>query len=112
MAGADRPQPDGLTMPRSVHLGLRVIAAILGGYACAFGLAAAIAASAHVGSGLGFHEAEQLGHLLALLLYPALMLWTLATPRLLRAFLLQAGSAGGLMLLALWLQNLMLHGGA
>ena len=99
-------------MPRSVHLGLRVIAAVLGGYACVFGLAAAVAASAHAGLGMGFHEAEQLGHMLALLLYPLLMIWTLATPRLLLAFLLQAGSAGGLMLLALWLQNLLLHSGA
>ncbi|MEN1939718.1 iron uptake protein [Luteimonas sp. MJ246] len=59
----------------------RVAAAVLGGYAFAWGLIAA-ATGFSVAAGMGFHDAEFLSSLLGVLAYLAALLWTIAARRL------------------------------
>ncbi|HEY4529290.1 MAG TPA: iron uptake protein [Luteimonas sp.] len=74
---------------------LRVSAAILGGYAFAWGIVA-LATSLCVASGMGFHDAEFLSSLLGVFAYLAAFLWAIAARRLWPAWPVLAG--GGALL--------------
>ncbi|MFC4727250.1 iron uptake protein [Coralloluteibacterium thermophilus] len=78
-----------------LRLAARVGAAVLGGYAFAWGFIAAGAALLFK-AGMDFHDAEFLASVLGLLAFLGVFLWTFATRRLLLAWLLLAGG-GGLM---------------
>ena len=71
------------TTPRSprLHLAARIAAAVLGGYAFAWGFIASCA-SLMSAAGMGFHDAEFLGSLLGVLAFLVAFLWTFAARRL------------------------------
>jgi hypothetical protein len=75
----------------------RVAAAVLGGYAFAWGLVAA-ATSLCVAAGMGFHDAEFLSSLIGVLAYLGAMLWAIAARRLWPVWAVLA--AGGAVLAA------------
>lgn len=85
-AGAARPRP-GLV------LAARVGAALLGGYAFAWGLIAAATSSLYA-VGMGFHDAEFLATMLGVLAFLTAFLWTFAVRRVRHAWLLLAGGGG------------------
>ena len=63
----------------------RIAAAVLGGYAFAWGLVAATTSLA-VAAGMGFHDAEFLSSLLGVLAFLGVMLWAIAARRLWRVW--------------------------
>jgi len=81
------------TATSRLRVASRVCAAVLGGYAFAWGAVALVTALLFA-AGLDFHDAEFMGALLGLLAYLAVFLWTIATRRLARAWaaLLAAGA--------------------
>lgn len=64
-----------------LHVAARVGAAVLGGYAFAWGVVAA-ATSLLFAAGLEFHDAEFLGAVTGLLAYLVVFLWAIAARRL------------------------------
>lgn len=64
-----------------LHLAARIAAAVLGGYAFAWGFIATCASLMSAG-GMGFHDAEFLGSLLGVLAFLIAFLWTFAARRL------------------------------
>jgi len=78
-----------------VALAARILLAVLGGYACCWGVVALFAAATFA-LGAEFHDGETLGSILALLLYPAAFLWAFAARRLWLAGTVLVGS-GALM---------------
>ncbi|TWT21309.1 iron uptake protein [Luteimonas marina] len=64
-----------------LHLVARVTAAVLGGYAFAWGLIAT-GASLMFAAGMGFHDAEFLASLLGVLAFLVAFLWAIAARRL------------------------------
>lgn len=84
--------------PRSQRLQLtaRIAAAVLGGYAFAWGFIAA-AASVMFAAGMGFHDAEFLASMLGVLAFLVVFLWAFAARRL---WVVWAVLAGGGALLA------------
>lgn len=81
------------TRPSRLRVASRVCAAVLGGYAFAWGVVALVTALLFA-AGLDFHDAEFMGALLGLLAYLVVFLWTIATRRLGRAWaVLLAGGA-------------------
>lgn len=83
-----------LTRPR-LQIPLRLLTALLGGYAFTWGFIACAVAALYT-AGMAFHDGERLSYMLAFLLYPGLFLWAFATPRLGRAALVLF-VGGGLM---------------
>lgn len=71
------PTPNSLHPGDHVALVARLALAVLGGYAFCWGLIALCAAGAFP-LGVEFHDGETLGRLIALLLYPAAVLWAFA----------------------------------
>ena len=88
----------------SFHTTNRIIAAFLGGYAFTWGLSA-LAITAMVALGIDFHEAETGMTLVAFLVFLALLLWTFAAASMARVWLVLAGGAAVMMLMATMLQN-------
>ncbi len=88
--------PASFSVPR-LHLAARVGAAVLGGYAFAWGFIAAAMALLFK-AGMEFHDAEFLASALGLLVFLAAFLWTIATKR--RLVLAWAVLAGGGALMA------------
>lgn len=76
-----------------LSLASRVAAALLGGYAFAWGLIAT-ATSGLYALGMGFHDAEFLATMLGVLAFLAAFLWTFAVRRVRTAWLLLAGGGG------------------
>lgn len=79
-----------------LRLAARVAAAVLGGYAFAWGFIAT-GASVMVAAGMDFHDAEFLASLLGVLAFLVAFLWAFAARRL---WLVWAALAGGGALLA------------
>ena len=79
-------------------LSSRITAAVLGGYAFAWGMVAA-ATSLCVAAGMGFHDAEFLSSLFGVLAYLCAFLWAIAARRLWPVWLLLGG--GGALLAGL-----------
>lgn len=90
------------------HLLARIAAAVLGGYAFAWGLVA-LGLAALYALGMPFHDAEHLSAMVALLAYLAVFLWAFAAPSLARVWLVLAGG-GALMAGAASLLQSMLVG--
>jgi hypothetical protein len=88
----------------ALHTTNRIIAAFLGGYAFTWGLSA-LAITAMVALGIDFHEAETGMTLVAFLVFLALLLWTFAAASMVRVWLVLAGGAAVMMLMATMLQN-------
>lgn len=88
----------------ALHTTNRIIAAFLGGYAFTWGLSA-LAITAMVALGIDFHEAETGMTLVAFLVFLALLLWTFAAANMVRVWLVLAGGAAVMMLMATMLQN-------
>lgn len=84
------------TRARRLRLVARIAAAVLGGYAFAWGFIAA-GASLMVAAGMGFHDAEFLASMLGVLAFLVVFLWAFAARRL---WLVWAVLAGGGTLLA------------
>ncbi len=89
-ARAAAPVHAGSGMPKTRAAGLasrrlavvsRIAAAVLGGYAFAWGLVAATTSLA-VAAGMGFHDAEFLSSLLGVLVFLAVFLWAVSARRL------------------------------
>ena len=78
-----------------LHVAARVGAAVLGGYAFAWGVVAATT-SLLFAAGVEFHDAEFLGAVTGLLAYLVAFLWAFAARRLAVAWLVLAG--GGALL--------------
>jgi hypothetical protein len=74
------PSLSTVRAPR-LHLAARIAAAVLGGYAFAWGFIASCA-SLMSAAGMGFHDAEFLGSLLGVLAFLVAFLWTFAARRL------------------------------
>lgn len=83
--------------PSFPHLGLasRAAAGILGGYACAWGIAAA-GTSLMYAAGMGFHDAEFLASLFGVLALLCGFLWSVASRRAWLPWVVLGG--GGLLL--------------
>lgn len=79
------------------HLAVRVVAAVLGGYAFAWGFIAATA-SLLFAAGMGFHDAEFLASMLGVLAFLTVFLWAFAARRLWVVWTVLAG--GGAVLAA------------
>lgn len=79
-----------------LHLPARIAAAVVGGYAFAWGFIAA-GASLLYAAGMGFHDAEFLASLLGVLAFLVVFLWAFAARRL---WVVWAVLAGGGALLA------------
>jgi len=85
--------PSSAHGPSRLRVASRVGAAVLGGYAFAWG-AVALVTVLLFAAGLDFHDAEFMGALLGLLAYLVVFLWAIATARLGRAWaVLLAGGA-------------------
>lgn len=82
----------------------RVLAAVLGGYALIWGIAA-FGMTALVMLGVDFHDAEAGMFMLAFLIYPAVFLWAFAARSLLLIWLTLLLTAPVLLLSAIWLQQ-------
>lgn len=89
---------------RRVQLAARVAAAIVGGYAFAWGVAAA-GTSVMFAAGMGFHDAEFLSSLLAVLAWLVAFLWSIAARRAWLPWAVLAGSAVVLIPLASYVQS-------
>ena len=73
-----------------LHIAGRVGAAVLGGYAFAWGMVAAVTAALFA-AGVDFHDAEFLGAVVGLLSYLVVFLWAFAARRLAMVWLVLAG---------------------
>lgn len=82
----------------------RIGAAVIGGYAFAWGFVAA-GASLMFAAGMGFHDAEFLASLLGVLAFLAVFLWAIAAKRPWRAWLLLLAAGGLLSLVASLVQR-------
>jgi len=104
--GEPRINLNGVTMISHTALQTtnRVIAAIFGGYAFTWGLSA-FGITAMVALGIDFHEAETGMSLVAFLVFLGLFLWTFATARMMRVWLVLAGGAAMMMFVASVLQT-------
>lgn len=74
---------DALQRRNRRALAIRLLLAVLGGYAFCWGVIALCAAGTFP-PGAEFHDGEMLGSILALLLYPAAFLWAFAARSLWR----------------------------
>ncbi|HEX7991028.1 MAG TPA: iron uptake protein [Stenotrophomonas sp.] len=90
-------QPTTITAPSRSRqqVVLRVLAAMLGGYVFAWGTVA-LATSLLFAAKLDFHDAEFLGTFIGLVTYVVVFLWSIATKRLLRIWIVLLG--GGLLM--------------
>lgn len=90
-------QPSTIVTPSRSRrqIALRVLAAMLGGYVFAWGTVA-LATSLLFAAKLDFHDAEFLGAFIGLLAYVTVFLWSIATQRLLRVWVVLLG--GGLLM--------------
>lgn len=86
----------------------RTSAAVLGGYAFSWGLAAAGVASL-VALGMDFHEAETAMMLIAVLVFLGVFLWAFAAASLARVWMVLAGGAGVMTTAAWALQRAILN---
>lgn len=82
----------------------RIALSILGAYALTWGLCA-LAVVALVANGADFHEAEHGVLIAAFLVYLAVFLWSFATPRLGRVWLVVGAGAAASMAIALFWQH-------
>lgn len=89
--------PGSSRTSRRMQLGARVAAAVLGGYAFAWGFIA-VCASLMFAAGMGFHDAEFLASLLGVLAFLVAFLWAFAARRLWVVWAVLAG--GGAVLAA------------
>lgn len=84
---------------KAVPIVLRLVAAIVGGYAVSAGLAALAAVVLPAATPMPRSEAVVLSSMLAFLVYLALLIWAFAEPRLVRLWLFMViaglGSWGG-----------------
>ncbi|MFC4622207.1 iron uptake protein [Comamonas nitrativorans] len=91
-----------MSSPLAARSGLsvlsRVLAAVLGGYACTWGFIA-LGTAGLFALGLEFHDAEHLSAMLGVLLYLAVFLWAIAARSLRRVWAVLAGG-GALMAVA------------
>ncbi len=78
MSRTSTPGPSRVTR---LHIAARVAAAVLGGYAFAWGVVAAVT-SLSFAIGMEFHDAEFLGAVVGLLAYLTVFLWAFAARRL------------------------------
>lgn len=85
----------------------RIIAAIVGGYAFTWATIA-LGIAVMVAMGIDFHEAETGMSLIAFLVFLGLFLWTFAAESMIRVWLVLAGGATLMMVMALLLQNSLL----
>lgn len=87
--------PGSSRASRRAQLGARVAAAVLGGYAFAWGFIAACA-SLMFAAGMGFHDAEFLASLLGVLAFLVAFLWAFAARRLWVVWAVLAGGGAAL----------------
>ena len=94
--------------PRSprLHLAARIAAAVLGGYAFAWGFIATCASLMSAG-GMGFHDAEFLGSLLGVLAFLVAFLWTFAARRLWLVWVVLLGGGSLLAAAGSYVQSLL-----
>lgn len=85
----------------------RVFAAIFGGYAFTWGFSA-LGITSMVALGIDFHEAETGMSLVAFLLFLGLFLWAFAAASMTRVWLVFAGGAAVMMVIASMLQTSLL----
>jgi len=90
--------------PSRQHIVLRVAAALLGGYAFAWGFIA-LGTAALFAAGMPFHDAEFLSSMLGILAYLAVFLWVFAVPGLRRAGAVLVGAGAAMAGLASLLQH-------
>ena len=91
----------------ALAVGVRVAAALLGGYAFTWGFAAlAIAGLAALGA--DFHDGEAAAKMLAFPVFLAVFLWTFAARRLARVWAVLAGGGAAMTAAAWLLQSVML----
>ncbi|MGY1519785.1 iron uptake protein [Luteimonas sp. A482] len=92
--------------PRAARLQVvpRIGAAVIGGYAFAWGFVAA-GASLMFAAGMGFHDAEFLASLLGVLAFLVVFLWAIAAKRPWRAWMLLLGAGGLLSVVASLVQR-------
>jgi len=89
-----------------LYLAARVAAAVLGGYAFAWGFIAACASLMFAG-GMGFHDAEFLASLLGVLAFLVAFLWTFAARRLWVVWVVLAGGGALLAAVGSYVQSLL-----
>ena len=92
-------------------LSSRVAAALLGGYAFAWGLNALLTASLFM-AGLEFHDAEFLGSSLGILAFLAVFLSAFVVRRIVRLWIVLAGGGALMAGAASWVQSLLMQGAA
>jgi hypothetical protein len=84
----------------------RVAAAILGGYAFAWGIVAT-GASLMVAAGMDFHDAEFLGSMIGVLAFLGVFLWAIAARRLRWVWLVTVVGGGVLVATGSFVQSLL-----
>ena len=89
-----------------LYLAARIVAAVLGGYAFAWGFIATCASLMSAG-GMGFHDAEFLGSLLGVLAFLIAFLWTFAARRLWLVWGVLLGGGALLACLGSYVQSLL-----
>jgi hypothetical protein len=80
----------------------RVMAALAGGYAFAWGFTSLVIALG-LAQGVDYDEARKLAYLLAFLVYLAVFLWAFSAQSLLRVWLVLAGGGAAMTAAAWWL---------
>lgn len=89
-----------------LHLAARIAAAVLGGYAFAWGFIAA-GTSLMFAGGMGFHDAEFFGSLLGVLSFLVAFLWTFAARRLWVVWVVLLGGGALLAAVGSYVQSLL-----
>ena len=90
----------------ALRIAMRVGAAVLGGYAFAWGVVAA-GTSVLFAAGLEFHDAEFLGAMAGVLAYLVAFLWAIAAHRLTRVWLVFLGGGAVLSAVGSFVQSLL-----
>ncbi len=80
----------------------RILAAVAGGYAFAWGFTSLVIALS-LQQGVDYDEARKLAYLLAFLVYLAVFLWAFSAQSLLRVWLVLGGGGAAMTAAALWL---------
>ncbi|KAF1691447.1 iron uptake protein [Pseudoxanthomonas koreensis] len=89
-----------------LHVAARIVAAVFGGYAFAWGVVAATT-SLLFAAGLEFHDAEFLGAVAGLLACLVVFLWAIAARRLARVWVVLLAGGGLLAGLGSFVQSLL-----
>ena len=97
--------PASITNPRS-RLAARIAAAVIGGYAFAWGLVAA-GTGLMFAAGMGFHDAEFLASLFGVLAFLAAFLWAFAARRIWPVWALLIGGGAVLAATGSFVQSLL-----